>query len=183
MTFRNILEKPSFVKPELLRLEKMFADAGFELVFVGGCVRDALLGKEPKDVDLATSATPEEQISLYNQNGIRFIETGLQHGTVTAVLDGEPYEITTYRIDKETDGRHAKVDYTRDLVEDLSRRDLTFNAIAMRFDGTLVDPFDGMADLHNGRVRFVGNAQQRIEEDYLRILRFFPSFLGTHKIP
>lgn len=173
MQTRNILHAPSFVNEDLVNLERMFSARGFELVLVGGCVRDSLCGQTPKDVDLATSATPEEQIDLYKANDLRYIETGLQHGTITVVMNGEPYEITTYRIDEETDGRHATVAYTRDLTEDLARRDLTINAIAMRFDGTLVDPFGGIEDLKNGSVRFVGNTRERIEEDYLRILRFF----------
>lgn len=173
MTVRNILDAPSFVPPALNELYRSFTSRGYELVLVGGCVRDTLVGKTPKDIDLATSATPEEQIALYREDGYRFIETGLQHGTVTVIVDDEPYEITTYRIDRETDGRHATVEYTRDLEMDLARRDLTFNAIAMKFDGTLIDPFAGAVDLKEGRVRFVGEAKERIEEDYLRILRFF----------
>lgn len=148
-----------------------------QLVFVGGCVRDTIMGIEPKDIDLATSATPEQMIEIFEDMDIQYIATGLQHGTLTAVLDGESYEITTFRIDKETDGRHATVEYTRDINEDLMRRDLTINAIAMDFYGDLIDPFNGVNDIMNGVVRFVGNAEDRITEDYLRILRYF-RFLG-----
>lgn len=161
----------------LLALERLYAARGHEIVFVGGCVRDATLGLPWKDVDLATSATPDEQIALYREAGIRYFETGLQHGTITVILDGETYEITTYRTDVETDGRHATVAYTRDLAVDLERRDLTMNAMAMRFDGTLVDPFGGRGDALVGIVRFVGDADARLREDYLRILRWF-RFLG-----
>lgn len=161
----------------LLALERLYAARGHELVFVGGCVRDATLGLAWKDVDLATSATPDEQIEIYRGAGIRYFETGLQHGTITVIVDGETYEITTYRTDVETDGRHATVAYTRELAVDLERRDLTMNAMAMRFDGTVVDPFGGREDALAGVVRFVGDADARLREDYLRILRWF-RFLG-----
>jgi hypothetical protein len=157
---------------ELQRLRAIFQSAGYELWFVGGCVRDSLMGKEPKDIDLCTSATPDEQVAVYQANGVRFIPTGLQHGTVTVVLD-EPYEITSLRTESDHDGRWATMAYTRDLNEDLSRRDLTINAMALDFDGNLIDPFGGEADLKDRRVRFVGNAAERMREDYLRILRFF----------
>jgi tRNA nucleotidyltransferase (CCA-adding enzyme) len=157
---------------QLKDLRAIFVAAGFDMWFVGGCVRDALCGKDAKDVDLATSATPEEMIDLFGKNGVRFVPTGLAHGTITALLD-EPYEITSLRTETDHDGRWAKVEFTRDLTADLSRRDLTVNAIAMDFDGNIIDPFDGRADLEANRVRFVGNAEERMREDYLRILRFF----------
>ncbi len=157
---------------ELRDLRAIFVSQGFDLWFVGGCVRDSLLGKTPKDIDLATSATPDEQIAIYRENDIRFFETGLQHGTLTVVLD-QPYEITSLRTETDHDGRHATVAFTRDLAEDLSRRDLTINAMALDFDGVIVDPFGGLEDLKANRVRFVGVARERMVEDYLRILRFF----------
>lgn len=157
---------------QLQDLRAIFVAEGFDLWFVGGCVRDTLMGKDPKDIDLATSATPEEQVAIYEANDLRFIPTGLQHGTVTVVLD-EPYEITSLRTEADHDGRHATMSYTRDLNEDLSRRDLTINAMALAFDGTLIDPFGGQSDIIDQRVRFVGNAAERMREDYLRILRFF----------
>ncbi len=169
MSTRNILDIPA----ALLDLKAKFTERGFELWFVGGCVRDALMGVSPKDIDLTTSATPDEQVALYRDHNLHYIETGLQHGTVTVVLDRIPYEITTYRIDAETDGRHASVVYTRDLTEDLQRRDLTMNAIAMGFDGEIFDPFGGVADIEANRVVFVGDPNERIREDYLRIMRWF----------
>jgi tRNA nucleotidyltransferase (CCA-adding enzyme) len=169
MSDRNILDIPS----ALVDLKAKYTQAGYELWFVGGCVRDSLMGVTPKDIDLTTSATPDEQIALYREHGLHYIATGLQHGTMTVVLDRIPYEITTYRIDAETDGRHATVVYTRDLREDLQRRDLTINAIAMGFDGEIFDPFNGARDIENNRVVFVGNAEDRMREDYLRILRWF----------
>ncbi len=176
-TRNNQFEIPS----ALIELGKIFEQDGHEMWLVGGCVRDSLMGLTPKDIDLTTSATPDEQIAIYQREGLHYIETGLQHGTVTVVLDTpegrEPFEITTYRIDRETDGRHATVEFTRSLEADLQRRDLTMNAVAMSFDRVIFDPFGGVADIENRCVRFVGDANERVREDYLRILRFF-RFLG-----
>lgn len=159
--------------PELAAVERAFAGRGFRLWFVGGCVRDALQGLTPKDIDLCTDATPDEQAAIYEALGLVCHPTGIEFGTVTVLIGQEPYEITTLRTESEHDGRHATVAFTRDLHEDLARRDLTINAIAMTFQGMLVDPFGGEADLDAGVVRFVGDASERIEEDHLRILRFF----------
>jgi tRNA nucleotidyltransferase/poly(A) polymerase len=161
------------ITDELRKLRELFVQRGFDLRLVGGVVRDTLAGIPCKDVDLCTNATPDEQVSIYSDHGYRWIETGLQHGTVTVVLDGVPYEITSLRVDVETDGRHAKVEHTRDWIQDLARRDLTINAMAMTFDGEVIDPFGGRTDLRDGVVRFVGNPVDRIREDYLRILRWF----------
>jgi tRNA nucleotidyltransferase (CCA-adding enzyme) len=149
-----------------------FSNEGHELWLVGGCVRDHLLGIKPKDIDFATSATPDEQVALYDKYAFRYIATGLQHGTITVVLD-EPYEITTFRIDVETDGRHAEVEFTNNIELDLARRDLTINAMAMNARGEICDPFGGQDDIRDRIIRFVGDANARIQEDYLRILRFF----------
>jgi tRNA nucleotidyltransferase (CCA-adding enzyme) len=165
------------IAPSLEKLATLYANEGHQLVFVGGCVRDSILGIPYKDIDLATSATPEEQVDLFEKNGIRWVGTGLKHGTITVVSEGDVYEITTFRTDVETNGRHAVVAYTRDLMTDLERRDLTINAIAMRFDGEIIDPFSGGDDVKAGLVRFVGDPDKRIKEDYLRILRYF-RFLG-----
>lgn len=164
------------ISDDLRKLEQIFRNNGHDLRFVGGAVRDFLLGKTPKDIDLATTATPEEMIDLMIENDIRYIPTGLQHGTITAVLD-EPYEITTLRIDTETDGRHARVEFTRDWEVDAERRDLTFNALSMDFNGKIYDYFGGVEDLKNYTAKFVGDASRRIQEDYLRILRYF-RFIG-----
>ena len=164
--------------PQGLRdLEALYKAAGHELWLVGGSVRDHIRNMPGKDIDLATSATPEEQVSLCESAGYRWIPTGLQHGTLTVLIDGETYEITTFRTDLETDGRHAVVAYTRDLLTDLARRDLTINAIAMSLDGEMVDPFGGVTDIEDRIVRFVGEPAERIREDYLRIMRWF-RFLG-----
>jgi tRNA nucleotidyltransferase (CCA-adding enzyme) len=154
-------------------MRKLFQARGFDIRLVGGCVRDLLAGITPKDVDLCTDADPAEQIQIYQAAGIRYIETGIEHGTITAVLDGVPYEITSLRLDVETDGRRATVAYTRDWIKDLERRDFTINAMSLTLDGELIDPFSGHRDLYDGLVAFVGNAETRIREDYLRILRWF----------
>ena len=167
----------SLINEDLVALRKLFQAQGFDLRFVGGCVRDHLAGKTPKDLDLCTDANPDEQVAIYNQANIKHIPTGIDHGTITVVLNDVVYEITSLRLDVATDGRRATVAYTRDWVEDLARRDFTFNAMSFTFDGLLVDPFNGHSDLRNGIVRFVGDADQRIREDYLRILRYF-RFMG-----
>lgn len=162
----------------LAELGRVYEAAGHEIWLVGGVVRDHILGLPSKDVDLATSATPEEQVELAERAKYRWYATGLKHGTLTVMAGDEPYEITTFRTDVETDGRHATVAYTRDLMTDLERRDLTMNAIAMSLtDGRIVDPFGGVQDALERRVRFVGDAGERMREDYLRILRWF-RFVG-----
>jgi tRNA nucleotidyltransferase (CCA-adding enzyme) len=159
--------------PKLLDLRERFHANGFDLRFVGGCVRDILIGVLPKDIDLHTDATPSECKLIYNNANIKFIETGLSHGTMSVVLDGITYEITSLRRDVSTDGRHAEVSYTRDWLVDASRRDFTINSMSMNFEGDIFDPYNGQQDLQNGIVRFVGDARSRIQEDYLRILRWF----------
>ncbi len=157
----------------LSKLRAGFVAGGFDLRFVGGCVRDVLRGDTPKDTDLCTDATPDEQIAIYEAMGVAYYLTGLQHGTITVKLeDGEIYEITSLRTETDHDGRHATVSYTRDWLADLGRRDLTFNAMALTFDGDLIDPFNGAEDLKNNVVRFVGSPDERMQEDYLRILRW-----------
>jgi poly(A) polymerase len=141
--------------------------------FVGGCVRDGLLGREVQDIDLATPDPPETVLQRLARAEIRAIPTGIAHGTVTAVVDGRHFEITTLRRDVETDGRHARVAFTDDWEEDAARRDFTINALSADPDGTLHDPFGGIDDLLAGRVRFVGEPETRIREDVLRLLRFF----------
>ena len=146
---------------------------GGDVRFVGGCVRDALIGRPVKDVDIATHLPPDQVMRRLQAAGIKAVPTGLAHGTVTAVAGGQPFEVTTLREDVETYGRHAKVAFTDDWTADAGRRDFTFNALSCAPDGTLYDPFGGIADLRAGRVRFVGDARARIEEDYLRLLRLF----------
>ncbi|MEI8395940.1 MAG: CCA tRNA nucleotidyltransferase [Rhodospirillaceae bacterium] len=141
--------------------------------FVGGCVRDAVLGRPVSDIDIATPVAPDRVMERLAAAGIRVIPTGLAHGTVTAVLGKAHFEITTLRRDITCFGRHAEVAFTDDWRADAARRDFTFNALSCTADGVLYDPFDGLADLAAGRVRFIGSAFERIREDVLRILRFF----------
>lgn len=155
------------------RVLDALARGGAEVRFVGGCVRDAILGRPVRDVDLATDARPERVTALLRAAGIGVAPTGIAHGTVTAVVDGTPIEVTTLRRDVETDGRRAVVDFTDDWREDAARRDFTMNALSLSPDGTVHDFFGGIADARAGRVLFVGDPEARIREDVLRILRFF----------
>ena len=144
-----------------------------EAWFVGGCVRNTLLGRAVTDIDLATPLWPQTVIARLEAAGLKAVPTGLDHGTVTAVAGGEPFEITTFRADVATDGRHAEVRFSTDIAQDAARRDFTMNALYADAGGHLRDPVGGLADLHARRVRFIGEARARIREDYLRILRFF----------
>ena len=141
--------------------------------FVGGCVRDALAGRAVRDVDIATDQRPETVVALLKAAKLKAIPTGIEHGTVTAVAHGKPFEVTTLRVDMETDGRRAVVAFTDDWAEDARRRDFTMNALYCDPDGTVYDPVDGVDDLNAGQVHFIGDPYRRIEEDALRILRFF----------
>ncbi len=147
--------------------------------FVGGCVRDTLLDRTIADIDIATPDRPETVMALAAAADLRALPTGLDHGTVTVVSQGRAYEVTTLRRDVETFGRHARVAFTDDWAADAARRDFTFNAMFLDADGTLYDAHGGAEDLAAGRVRFVGEAARRIEEDVLRLLRFF-RFLASH---
>lgn len=142
-----------------------------KLFQVGGSIRDELLGISPKDIDFATPSTPEEILAFAKSNGIKAIPTGIAHGTVTLVLPEGTFEITTFRKDITTDGRHATVEWAKTIEEDLSRRDFTINAMAKSPEGELIDPFGGQTDLKNKLIRTVGNPTQRFTEDKLRILR------------
>lgn len=141
--------------------------------FVGGCVRDALVGRPIRDVDIATPLSPQRVTELLSKAGLKAVPTGIEHGTITAVAEGKGVEVTTLRLDVETDGRRAKVAFTDDWQADAGRRDLTINALSADAAGQVHDYFGGLDDLAAGRVRFVGDPAQRIKEDYLRLLRFF----------
>jgi len=149
--------------------------------FVGGCVRNALLMEPVNDVDIATVHAPEEATRRLVAAGVKVVPTGIEHGTVTAVVDGRHFEITTLRVDVATDGRRADVAFTDDWLEDAKRRDFTVNALYADIDGTVHDPLGGREDIKARRVRFIGDAGERIREDYLRILRFFRfhAYYGT----
>lgn len=160
------------------KVVRQLEEAGYEAVFVGGAVRDHLLGKEASDFDIATSATPEEVKRVFNHT----IDVGIAHGTVMVMMDGEPIEVTTYRTESTyTDHRRPdEVNFVRSLKEDLQRRDFTMNALAMTLTGELIDPFGGTKDLQNRKIRAVGNAADRFHEDALRMIRAirFSSVLG-----
>lgn len=147
--------------------------SGYRALFVGGCVRNALLGAPVADIDIATDATPEIVTDIAENAGFKVIPTGIDHGTVTVIAQGVHHEVTTFRRDVETYGRRAIVAYSTDIVEDAMRRDFTMNALYAEPSGEVIDPLGGMDDLRARRVRFVGDAAARITEDYLRILRFF----------
>jgi len=166
-------------RPDVARLLAALNSNGEEARIVGGAVRDALMGWPVGDVDIATTATPESVMVLASRHGWKAVPTGVVHGTVTLVLDGAPFEVTTLRRDVETDGRHAVVAFSRDFAEDARRRDFTINALSLSRDGTVHDYATGIADAAAGLVRFVGDPVQRIREDYLRILRFF-RFHASH---
>jgi poly(A) polymerase len=159
--------------PGTQALMRGIAAAGHQILFVGGCVRNALMGVPVCDIDLATSATPDVVVQICEAAGLRVVPTGLDHGTVTVIASGRPHEVTTFRRDVATDGRRAVVAFTADLMLDAARRDFTMNALYATEDGTVLDPLRGLADVKSRLVRFAGDPQARIQEDYLRILRFF----------
>lgn len=147
--------------------------AGYRALFVGGCVRNALMGRAVSDIDIATDALPENVTNIAKIAGFKVIPTGVEHGTVTVIAKGLPHEVTSFRRDIETDGRHATVAFSTDIAEDAARRDFTMNALYAEADGTVIDPLSGLPDLLARHLRFVGDPEARIREDYLRILRFF----------
>ncbi|MGR3758128.1 MAG: CCA tRNA nucleotidyltransferase [Tranquillimonas sp.] len=159
--------------PATLRVMEALIGGGHRALFVGGCVRNELLGAPVSDIDIATDALPDRVAALAAKAGLKPVPTGADHGTVTVIADAKPHEVTTFRRDIRTDGRRADVTFTDDIVEDARRRDFTINALYAEADGTLRDPLGGFADLTARRVRFIEDAERRICEDYLRILRFF----------
>ena len=154
-------------------LAKVMTALGGDARYVGGAVRNTLLGADVKEVDIATPLTPDVVTKRLEAAGLKAVPTGIEHGTITAVADGRPYEVTTLRRDVETDGRRAVVAFATDWKEDAGRRDFTMNALYASADGEIFDYHNGIADLKEGRVRFIGDATARIREDYLRILRLF----------
>jgi poly(A) polymerase len=160
-------------EPGTQKLCKALEDAGYRALFVGGCVRNALLGVAVADIDIASDALPETVSNIAEKAGFRVVPTGIDHGTVTVIANGIPHEVTTFRRDVETDGRRAVVAFSQDVAEDAARRDFTMNALYADATGHVIDPLGGLPDLIARRVRFVGEADARIREDYLRILRFF----------
>ena len=153
-----------------------------EIRYVGGIIRKIINKEKIDDIDLATNVTPTKVCEILRKNKISFYESGIQHGTVTAKIEDNKFEITTLRKDVSTDGRHAEVEFSHDWFEDASRRDFTFNAIYSDQYGNLYDPYNGKKDLELGNVKFIGSPEKRIKEDYLRILRYLRFFLNYSKV-
>ncbi len=168
----NVDQAPWLSDPDVQAIMKALPDGTTR--FVGGCVRNTLWGMEVGDIDMATQLEPEAVAAALDAHNIRYVPTGIEHGTLTAVIQGRPYEITSLRRDVETDGRRAVIAYTQDWAEDAQRRDFTVNALYADVHGQIFDPSGkGLADIETRRFRFVGDADQRVREDYLRILRYF----------
>ena len=153
------------------KLDSIFREAGAQLFVVGGSVRDSLLGFPAKDVDLCTNLKPEEIIQVLESNNLKALPLGIEHGTITTLLNGEPVEITSFRIDTNPTGRHSEVQFVDSLEQDLARRDFTINSMAVDSQGNVVDPFNGQEDLAKGIIKAVGNPENRLREDFLRIIR------------
>ena len=156
-------------RPDVQELLALLNDEGGRTMIVGGAVRNALLDRDVVDVDLATTLRPEEVMARAQSANIKSVATGLEHGTLTLVKQGHAFEVTTLRKDIETDGRRATIAYSQSFVEDAERRDFTMNALYADHTGQVFDPVSGLTDLRKGHVRFIGHAQTRIREDYLRI--------------
>lgn len=183
-----MFDHKEIITEDMLDIRDAIMEAEGTIRVVGGAVRDLLMNRTPKDIDFATDLTPGEVMAVAVHGklpGARLIEieTGIEHGTVTLYYKGTNYEITTLRKDIETDGRHATVQFTKDWREDAERRDFTINAMSMDFEGRVFDYFDGRADLDNYTVRFVGDPDARIQEDYIRILRYFRMCSKLHVVP
>ena len=169
----NFKETKWLRNPSAQKLSKLYKSFGYQVLFVGGCVRNTILKMPVTDIDLATDAQPEEIIKIAKENNIRFVPTGLAHGTITLIIDNKNYQITTFRTDFDHDGRYAKVEFTESLLLDASRRDLTINALYCNHVGEVIDPLNGLDDIKKQKIKFIGNPNARIKEDNLRILRFF----------
>ena len=154
-----------------------------EIRFVGGCIRKIINKEMTDDIDLATNLKPDEVCKALRNNNINYYESGIEHGTITALIEDKKFEITSLRKDVATDGRHAKVEFSLDWKEDASRRDFTINAIYADKDGNIFDPFNGKKDIEEGVINFIGECEERIKEDYLRILRYVRFYLNYSKKP
>ncbi len=172
----NLAHEAWFNDPALKRVFSLLNADGGEGRVVGGAVRNSLMGLAVSDIDVATTLTPDVVIERAKEAGIKAVPTGVEHGTVTLVIDRKPFEVTTLRADVETDGRRATVAFSTDWQTDAERRDLTINALYVGEDGEVVDLVGGLADIEKRNIRFIGDAATRIKEDYLRILRFFRFF-------
>ena len=165
---------------QIFKVIKQNSTSG-EIRYVGGCIRKILNNEVVDDIDLATNLEPQEVCEILKNNNIKFYESGIEHGTITAMIDNFKFEITTLREDVETDGRHAKIKFSKDWKKDASRRDFTINSIYSDDSGNLFDPFNGKKDLENGYIKFIGEPDKRIKEDYLRILRYLRFYSNYSK--
>ncbi|MCJ8519376.1 poly(A) polymerase [Pseudorhizobium tarimense] len=172
----SVAQEAWFTEPALTRILSVLNRDGGQARVVGGAIRNTLMGLPVGDIDIATTLLPQDVIERAKEAGVKAVPTGIEHGTVTLVIDGRGYEVTTLRRDVETDGRHARVAFGTDWTADAERRDLTINALYASADGNVIDLVGGLADLETRTVRFIGDAATRIAEDYLRVLRFFRFF-------
>ena len=178
LSFRNIEKKTEIEK--ILNAINTFSENS-EIRYVGGCIRKIINKEEVDDIDLAVNLNPDEVCSALKKKNIKFYESGIEHGTITALINNNKFEITSLRKDVDTDGRHAKVLFSKIWHEDALRRDFSINSIYADKEGNLFDPFNGKKDLVNGKILFIGDAEKRIKEDYLRILRYIRFFLNYSK--
>lgn len=181
LPIHKIKPPPWMLDTDLIRVLDSLNHDDIHARMVGGCIRNHYTNKNVYDIDIACKFNPNESKEILENNGIRVIPTGIDHGTITAHINGKNFEITTLRRDVATDGRHAKIEFSDSWVDDAQRRDFTINALYADRDGSIYDPLGtGFADLQNHIVRFIGNASNRIQEDYLRILRFFRFYADYH---
>ena len=179
LVFKNLQKETGVEK--IFKVINEFSDNS-EIRYVGGCVRKIINHQKVDDIDLAVNLNPNEVSEIFKKNNIKFYQTGVEHGTITALINKKKFEITSLRKDISTDGRHAKIEFSKDWYEDASRRDFTINAIYADANGNLYDPFNGKKDLESGEIKFIGDVEKRIKEDYLRILRYIRYFLNYSKI-
>ena len=183
-SFKNNIKKLSITTPVKKIFEAINSHSSeSEIRYVGGCLRKIFNNEKVDDIDLATNLNPIEVSEILKKNKINFYESGIEHGTITAILDDHKFEITSLREDIFTDGRHAKVKFSKDWKKDAARRDFTINSIYADLDGNIFDPHNGKKDIEMGQVNFIGNPEKRIKEDYLRILRYLRFFLNYSKQP
>ena len=176
--FRNIKNETEIQK--IFNAISSFS-SNSEIRYVGGCVRKIINKEKVDDIDLAVNLNPIDVCKVLRQKNIKYYESGIEHGTITALINNNKFEITSLRKDIDTDGRHARVEFSDNWKDDASRRDFTINSIYADIDGNLFDPYDGRKDLKNGEVNFIGDAEKRIKEDYLRILRYIRFFINYSK--
>ncbi len=178
LSFKNILEETEIEK--IFDAINSFSEDS-DIRYVGGCIRKIINKEKVDDIDLAVNLNPSDLCEALKKKNIKFYDSGIDHGTVTAVINNNKFEITSLRKDVDTDGRHAKVEFSNDWKEDASRRDFTINSIYADKEGNLFDPFNGKKDLEDGKINFIGDVETRIKEDYLRVLRYIRFFLNYSK--